>query len=595
MPAQFTLPPDTRAVGTGNPPADMNNVIDAITSAGAVYNVCNTAFAGGADPTGAADSTAAFQAAINAAPYVSANDASGILGAAKVTIYVPAGTYLISTGPLVFVLHQSLRLTGAGDGAILKSTANSIIDFGGLNGLCEGSIEIDHLGFDAAGGHVFQNPNIHGLIHMHHLAIRQRSGGFSVFWQDDGVTGHSTGLYQTIFSHIRYSLDPGVRTIEAWHCVTVASDSSTDVQFEHIEGPVPSGYIGADATMDNTQYQIYFACSSLVTGEHLANVAMRNCVFASAFGGNIKIAGTQGVLIENCTSFNTYDRAMTNSLYYLTKDPSNNNPVQGAVIRNCVRTTALGSGSTQPPYDVLLDSTCKNILIENIVTGYSPAVSFINVGGASGVVVIQPGGGGASSVPVISGQAGDTVVIGQGAVQFGTGTSLPVNAPDALTHGIKAWSYDPVISNGGIAGTAGNVYLTQVPVRQAVTVTKIWWNQTAAGSGATASQNYVGLYDSAGTRLAFTGIDSSATASGNLSATISSTPLAPGIYYVAFLYNCSSMPAIARATVGSSTFATINAAGAPVRFGSAGTTQTSLPSPATIASAFLQTYWAGLS
>jgi hypothetical protein len=69
MPAQFTLPPDTRAVGTGNPPADMNALIDAVYAMGGYWNVLNTAFAGGADPTGVADSTAAFQAALNAAPY----------------------------------------------------------------------------------------------------------------------------------------------------------------------------------------------------------------------------------------------------------------------------------------------------------------------------------------------------------------------------------------------------------------------------------------------------------------------------------------------------------------------------------------------
>ena len=65
MPVQYTLPPDTRAVGTGNPPNDMNSVTDALTAIGAGSNVLNAAFAGGADPTGVADSTAAIQAAVN--------------------------------------------------------------------------------------------------------------------------------------------------------------------------------------------------------------------------------------------------------------------------------------------------------------------------------------------------------------------------------------------------------------------------------------------------------------------------------------------------------------------------------------------------
>ena len=594
MPPQYTIPPSTRAVGTGNPPADMNGAADALTAMGAAGNVLNAAYAGGADPTGAADSTTAIQAAINAAAYVSASDASGILGAAQATVYLPGGTYLISTGPLVLPHGHSLRITGAGDGTILKSTANAIIDFDGLNGLTEGSVEIDHLGFDAAGGHVFQNPNIHGQLHLHDLAIRQRSAGFSVFWADDTVTGASTGLYQAIFRNIRYILDPGTRSVEAWHIISGHSDNVTDLTWEHVSGPVPSGYTGNDATMDNTQYQWYVTCTG-ATGNHASNLTWRNCVMSNPFGGIIKAAATQGITIEGVSAYNTFDRAMTNSLYWLTKDPANNGPVEGAVIRNCVRTTALGSGSTQPPYDVLLDSSAKNILIENMVTGYSPAVTFINAGGASGVVIIQPGGGGSASVPVVSGQAGDTIVIGQGTVAVGTGTTLPANAPDPATHGLKAWAYDPVTSSGGIAGTAGNIYLTQITIRQAVTVTKIWWNQTATGSGGTAAQNYVGLYNSAGTLLASAGTDGNVGSSGNLSATIASQSLTSGIYYVAFLYNATGMPAIARSAAGSSTLGDINIGSAAPRFGSAGTTQTSLPGTATIAQAFVQTYWAALS
>jgi hypothetical protein len=67
MPADYTLPPDTRAVGTGNPAGDMDAIVDALTAMGAVGNILNAAYAGGADPTGVADSTAAIQAAINAA------------------------------------------------------------------------------------------------------------------------------------------------------------------------------------------------------------------------------------------------------------------------------------------------------------------------------------------------------------------------------------------------------------------------------------------------------------------------------------------------------------------------------------------------
>jgi hypothetical protein len=86
VPPQFTLPPDTRAAGTGNPPVDMNGVVDTLTAMGAVYNVLDASYSGGADPAGVADSTTAISAALAALP------ASG--GA----VIFPPGTYLMGSG-----------------------------------------------------------------------------------------------------------------------------------------------------------------------------------------------------------------------------------------------------------------------------------------------------------------------------------------------------------------------------------------------------------------------------------------------------------------------------------------------------------------
>ncbi len=98
MPAQFTLPPDTRSVGSGNPPADMNSVVDAITAMGAGLNILNAAFAGGADPGGTNDSTAAIQAAINAQ--------AG-------PVDIPPGHYLVNTGGVSITLLNGTVLRGA--------------------------------------------------------------------------------------------------------------------------------------------------------------------------------------------------------------------------------------------------------------------------------------------------------------------------------------------------------------------------------------------------------------------------------------------------------------------------------------------------
>jgi parallel beta-helix repeat protein len=79
MPARFSIPPDTRAIGTGNPPDDMNKIVDAMSAWGYPYNICNTAWAGGAPVDGTSDCTAAIQACMNAA------------AAAGFPVFIPAG------------------------------------------------------------------------------------------------------------------------------------------------------------------------------------------------------------------------------------------------------------------------------------------------------------------------------------------------------------------------------------------------------------------------------------------------------------------------------------------------------------------------
>ena len=418
---------------------------------------------------------------------------------------------------------------------------------------------------------------------------------------DDIATGVSTGLYQAIFRNIRYTLDPGTRSVEAWHIVSGHSDGVTDLTWEHISGPVPTGYTGLDATMDNTQYQWYVTCSSTVSS-HVSNLTWRNCIMASPFGGIIKIAAAQSVLIENVSCFNSFDRAITNSLYWLTKDATNNAPTQGAVIRNVFRTNSLGSGATQPPYDVLLDSTCKNILLENIVTGYSPAVTFINAGSAAGVVIIQPGGGGASSVPVISGQAADTVVIGQGAVTVGGVAAQPSPAP--AINGLQAWSSD--IATTGTSGNiaiGGTLYLTMFTLWSPATLTKIWWVNTVAAITPTAGQSQVGIYSATGTLVASATAAATATAmtgTNGISVSLSSAYAAPaGTYWVGMVFQAATEPTIMRGPTNNGNYLNLNTSGATLRSCVNGTgITTALPSPITPSANTTSgaiAYWAGVS
>ena len=111
----YTIPSDTHVDGDALHTTDHNNIVDVLKGMGAVCNVLNTTYSGGADSSGAADSTAAIQAALTDA-------ASG-----KGIVYIPPGTYKLS-GVLQPV--SNVAIIGAGAGVTVLSqtstTANTI-------------------------------------------------------------------------------------------------------------------------------------------------------------------------------------------------------------------------------------------------------------------------------------------------------------------------------------------------------------------------------------------------------------------------------------------------------------------------------------
>jgi hypothetical protein len=174
MPAQYALPPDTRSVGSGDPPADMNAVVDALTAAGAARNILSAAFAGGADPTGTADSHAALQAAATA---------GGL-------IIIPPGTYkntatvTATTIPTLFYAPGGLgsviiNYAGTGDCLRYYSTAPYTSGWGGgIKGLI---IDGTNASAGACGAHI-------GDIYQLHLdfAARKFQGtGSKGIWFDN--------------------------------------------------------------------------------------------------------------------------------------------------------------------------------------------------------------------------------------------------------------------------------------------------------------------------------------------------------------------------------------------------------------------------
>jgi hypothetical protein len=165
---------------------------------------------------------------------------------------------------------------------------------------------------------------------------------------------------------------------------------------------------------------------------------------------------------------------------------------------------------------------------------------------------------------------------------------------DPDDHGIISWAYDPVIGSTGSAVTAGVLSLTRLNVKQAVTATSIYWHNNSAGT-VTSGQNFIGLYDSTGTRLVSSAIAGTSVATGFKTQTISQA-LLPGFYWVAFLFNGTTMPQPIRlATYGASPI-NVGLSAAQTRFGTILTGQTSLPTsftPSSIAQSALS-LWAAI-
>lgn len=201
-------------------------------------------------------------------------------------------------------------------------------------------------------------------------------------------------------------------------------------------------------------------------------------------------------------------------------------------------------------------------------------------------------------------KATPTRVIDGGVTTYERGIQSPgpsLGLPRPASHNAAlAWTADPVTINGGTAPVAsGTVYLSALYVPKQFTATKLFWAVTSPGLGTpVAGQNFVGLYDSAGNRLASVNVDARTGTNTMFTETISAT-LTPGLYWVAFVFNATTLPTIA-GPAGLITAATnFNTTASNNRWAVNGVSQTSLPATITPGSNTNPTisrfYWAALA
>jgi len=181
------------------------------------------------------------------------------------------------------------------------------------------------------------------------------------------------------------------------------------------------------------------------------------------------------------------------------------------------------------------------------------------------------------------------------AIELG-GAVRPVN------HGLVAWSSDPTTSNNTTTLTGGTVYLTAVYPTFSTNLTSLYFHINTPAVTPTAGQNFVGLYNSSGTRLATTDVDTiSGTTTGLATVTIASTAVVFGTFYwVGMVFNAATPPVIARGSGLSGIASVINVGQttSTYRYATNATSQTSLPASITLASNVRTTFagpWVAVS
>jgi hypothetical protein len=175
--------------------------------------------------------------------------------------------------------------------------------------------------------------------------------------------------------------------------------------------------------------------------------------------------------------------------------------------------------------------------------------------------------------PIYLGQTGISNIPGTPAAN----SALPADL------GFVTWSYDPASLNSPLPGTAlasGVIYLVQCPVRATALLTNVFaaWI-TSAGSGLTTGQNFAGVYDAGGNRLAASADMTTAfTASGAFTFGLSGVTVTPPFVWAAFLSNGTTPPSFARTLNQAGLLANGNLASPNGRFATVSGTHTGLPS-----------------
>lgn len=268
----------------------------------------------------------------------------------------------------------------------------------------------------------------------------------------------------------------------------------------------------------------------------------------------------------------TYAISATNITPFSAKQNDISGMVRGFKITNCPNVRISGNVMHDMTETVVYEDGGNNtnaLFARNEIFGFTPTVSVTGTPSEGGMVDV--------------------------------GTLYQPDTP--AQHGFLEWNFDPIaISSGnGSAASSGVIYVLKVTARTGGTVSNI---VTTVGGGTTSSltagQNFAGIYDSSGVRIAVTGDQTTAWSTGGVKtmALQGQVVLQAGRdYFVAFVANGSTLPSFVASAGGSTTSANSNLANVVQRFSTNGT-GTSLPASIALNSnsgVGAKAYWVALS
>jgi hypothetical protein len=314
--------------------------------------------------------------------------------------------------------------------------------------------------------------------------------------------------------------------------------------------------------------------TTAIDGIHLNNVQG-----FSITGTQVHNAGQQGISIGKFSASSSTDGTITGARVFnssqLTSGDSGIIIFQSSadiIITGCRIGDNQGGSKTQAYGIRIFDSTVTNVTISNC--------DLTNGGTTSNFTSVPPTG---SGIQIIN-------CIGVSAQGLSTVVTQPGASWEPSDSNLAAWTYDSIFADASSTTipSQGVLYLVAMQPRQTFTTTKVYISTQVVGNTATAGQNWIGLYNSAGTLCASKGIDSVVTASVGLQTITWTTPFTgpAGLYWVGFFFNASTNPTIdRRATPADNQTQNVGLTTTNYRFcQQAGPFTTSLPSPLTVSS-----------